>query len=96
VVLVVDQFEETFLRCTEDQDRQVFIRALCAAAGTGGSVLGDEPPALVVLGFGPTCMTAALLTRSSCWPCKMGRSCSARCAPQNYGPRLNVLRMLLA
>jgi Novel STAND NTPase 1/WD domain, G-beta repeat len=50
VVLVVDQFEETFLRCTEDQDRQVFIRALCAAAGAGDSALGDEPPALVVLG----------------------------------------------
>ena len=48
VVVVVDQFEETFLRCTEDQDRQVFIRALCAAAGDGE--LGGEPPALVVLG----------------------------------------------
>lgn len=50
VVLVVDQFEETFLRCTEDQDRQIFIRALCAAAGAADGVLGGEPPALVVLG----------------------------------------------
>ena len=50
VVLVVDQFEETFLRCTEDQDRQVFIRALCAAAGAGAGAWGGEPPALVVLG----------------------------------------------
>jgi WD40 repeat protein len=46
VVLVVDQFEETFLQCTQDQDRQVFIRALCAAAGA----LDGEPAALVVLG----------------------------------------------
>ncbi|MEO7194745.1 MAG: WD40 repeat domain-containing protein [Pseudonocardiaceae bacterium] len=48
VVIVVDQFEETFLRCAEDQDRQIFIRALCAAAGDGE--VGGEPPALVVLG----------------------------------------------
>ncbi|MGH3771961.1 MAG: caspase, EACC1-associated type [Pseudonocardiaceae bacterium] len=48
VVVVVDQFEETFLRCTSDQDRQVFIRALCAAAGNGA--VGGEAPALVVLG----------------------------------------------
>ncbi len=48
VVIVVDQFEETFLRCAEDLDRQVFIRALCAAAGDGE--VGGEPPALVVLG----------------------------------------------
>jgi conflict system STAND superfamily ATPase/WD40 domain-containing protein len=50
VVLVVDQFEETFLPCTEERDRQVFIRALCAAAGAGGGAWGAEPPALVVLG----------------------------------------------
>lgn len=50
VVFVVDQFEETFVRCTEDQDRQVFIRALCAAAGVGDGALDGEPPALVVLG----------------------------------------------
>jgi Caspase domain len=48
VVVVVDQFEETFLRCTEEPDRQIFIRALCAAAGAGDGT--DEPPALVVLG----------------------------------------------
>lgn len=47
VVIVVDQFEETFLRCAQERDRQVFIRALCAAAGAGDGV---EPPALVVLG----------------------------------------------
>ncbi|MGH3807865.1 MAG: caspase, EACC1-associated type [Pseudonocardiaceae bacterium] len=47
VVLVVDQFEETFLRCPEDQDRQIFIRALCAAAGAADGAGG--PPALVVV-----------------------------------------------
>jgi hypothetical protein len=51
VVIVVDQFEETFLRCAQEQDRQVFIRALCAAAGTGDGEWRDEPPALVVLGM---------------------------------------------
>jgi Caspase domain len=45
VVIVVDQFEETFLWCAQEQDRQIFIRALCAAAGTGEG----EPAALVVL-----------------------------------------------
>ncbi|MEV5989037.1 transporter substrate-binding domain-containing protein [Streptomyces sp. NPDC052051] len=45
LVLVVDQFEETFTQCADTRERQVFIRALCAAAnGDGG-----EPPALVVL-----------------------------------------------
>ena len=63
VVLVVDQFEETFLRCTEDQDRQVFIHALCAAAGAGDGALGGEPPALVVLG-----MRADLYDRCATYP----------------------------
>ncbi len=48
VLVVVDQFEETFLRCAQERERQVFIRALCAAAGDGAG--GGEPPALVVLG----------------------------------------------
>jgi hypothetical protein len=63
VVLVVDQFEETFLRCTEDQDRQVFIRALCAAAGAGDGAPDGEPPALVVLG-----MRADLYDRCTAYP----------------------------
>jgi WD domain, G-beta repeat/Caspase domain len=50
MVIVVDQFEETFLRCTDDQDRQAFIQALCAAASAGDAAVGSEPPALVVLG----------------------------------------------
>lgn len=32
VVLVVDQFEETFTECREEAERQAFIAALCAAA----------------------------------------------------------------
>ncbi|MGB6161921.1 MAG: AAA family ATPase [Pseudonocardiaceae bacterium] len=51
VVIVVDQFEETFLRCAQERDRQVFIRALCAAAGASDGEWSDEPPALVVLGI---------------------------------------------
>jgi hypothetical protein len=48
VVLVVDQFEETFTLCADERRRQVFIRALCAAAT---SVEGRAPVALAVLGM---------------------------------------------
>ena len=34
LVLIVDQFEEVFTQCTDEHERQAFIRALCAAAGT--------------------------------------------------------------
>jgi hypothetical protein len=61
VVLVVDQFEETFLRCPEDRDRQIFIRALCAVAGVADG--GGEPPALVVLG-----VRADLYDRCAAYP----------------------------
>ncbi len=45
LVLMVDQFEETFTQCADAMERQAFISALCAAAsGDGG-----EPPALVIL-----------------------------------------------
>ena len=45
LVLVVDQFEETFTQCADAQERKVFISALCAAASGDGA----EPPALVIL-----------------------------------------------
>jgi WD40 repeat protein len=45
-VLVVDQFEEVFTLCAEEQDRQAFIRALATLAGDRDAV----PTALVVLG----------------------------------------------
>ncbi|MFI9629394.1 transporter substrate-binding domain-containing protein [Streptomyces sp. NPDC052042] len=44
LVLVVDQFEETFTQCADEHERRAFIRALCAAASGDG-----EPPALVIL-----------------------------------------------
>ncbi|GFJ81020.1 caspase, EACC1-associated type [Phytohabitans houttuyneae] len=46
VVLVVDQFEETFTQCTDPMAQQAFIAALGALAGDGD----DVPAALVVLG----------------------------------------------
>jgi WD40 repeat protein len=33
LVLVVDQFEELFTQCTDEQERRTFIQALCSAAG---------------------------------------------------------------
>jgi WD40 repeat protein len=47
LILLIDQFEEVFTRCHDDEERDVFIDALCAI--TRGS--RDEPPAgLVVIG----------------------------------------------
>ncbi|MGH3901605.1 MAG: helix-turn-helix domain-containing protein [Pseudonocardiaceae bacterium] len=42
IVLIVDQFEETFTECRQEAERQAFIAALCTAAHRAG--------ALVVLG----------------------------------------------
>ena len=47
VLILVDQFEEVFTHGASEQDAQVFIRALCAAAGTDSGQ--GEPPALVAL-----------------------------------------------
>jgi WD40 repeat protein len=65
LVLIVDQFEELFTQCQDDDERRTFIAALCAAAGiaggdtvtspdVGGGIIRDqaaarEAPALVVL-----------------------------------------------
>jgi WD40 repeat protein len=63
LVLIVDQFEEVFTQCTDENERRTFIKALCAAAGTatpglaadGGPARGQvdarETPALVVIGI---------------------------------------------
>ena len=58
LVLIVDQFEEIFTQCTDEQERRTFIKSLCAAAGItadGGPVRGQadarEAPALVVIGI---------------------------------------------
>jgi WD40 repeat protein len=48
LLLVVDQFEQVFTRCEDEAERQAFITALCAAAGTGTE---GVPGALVVLGL---------------------------------------------
>ncbi|RAY11016.1 DNA-binding protein [Actinomadura craniellae] len=45
LVVVVDQFEEIFTLCPDEDRRRSFIRTLCALAA------GDSPPALVVLGL---------------------------------------------
>ena len=63
LVLIVDQFEEVFTQCADEQERRAFIRALCAAAGTHTfGIAADsrpsrwqvdtrEAPALVVIGI---------------------------------------------
>jgi len=63
LVLIVDQFEEVFTQCGEEQERRAFIKALCAAAGAAipgitpysglghGQVDARDAPALVVIGL---------------------------------------------
>ncbi|MFF9775658.1 helix-turn-helix domain-containing protein [Streptomyces sp. NPDC013978] len=48
-VLIVDQFEELFTLCPDDEERRAYVRVLCALATTGP---GDDThaPAVVVLG----------------------------------------------
>lgn len=48
-LIVVDQFEEVFTQCQEEQERRDFIRALRAAAAAGPD--GRRPGALVVMGL---------------------------------------------
>src|SRR5215472_1832655 len=50
LLLVVDQFEELFTQCTEEEQRRAFITALHAAA-TAGHGPDQTPAALVVLGL---------------------------------------------
>jgi len=49
MLLIVDQFEQLFTQCPDEEQRQAFITALHAAA-TGGSGTNQTPAALVVLG----------------------------------------------
>ena len=75
LVLIVDQFEEVFTQCTDEQERRTFIKALCAAAGTaapgitadGGPARGQldarEAPAVVVIGI-----RADFYARSAAYP----------------------------
>ncbi|MEV4924325.1 nSTAND1 domain-containing NTPase [Streptomyces roseoverticillatus] len=50
LVIVVDQFEETFMLCSDEGERAAFIRALLALAARRGAGREDFPSALVVLG----------------------------------------------
>ena len=49
LLLVVDQFEQVFTQCADEEQREAFITALCAAASAGHGPDG-APAALVVLG----------------------------------------------
>jgi WD40 repeat protein len=55
LVVVVDQFEELFTLCDDDQERQAFLAALSTAAGTRPHAASEEARAagwaLVVLGL---------------------------------------------
>ena len=48
LLLVVDQFEQVFTQCPDEEQQQAFITALCAAAARDS--LGQDPAALIVLG----------------------------------------------
>ncbi|MFE0674903.1 DNA-binding protein [Streptomyces sp. NPDC058867] len=48
-VLIVDQFEELFTLCADEEERRAFVRVLRAAAATGPEP-DAHPPAVVVLG----------------------------------------------
>ena len=75
LVLIVDQFEEVFTQCADEQERQAFVQALCAAAGTtaadplasggrkSGALLSSrDAPALVVIGI-----RADFYARAAAW-----------------------------
>ncbi|MER6161409.1 WD40 repeat domain-containing protein [Streptomyces sp. NPDC001868] len=49
LVLIVDQFEELFTLCSDDEERRAFVRVLRALA-TAGPEPDTRPPAVVVLG----------------------------------------------
>ncbi|GGS28102.1 hypothetical protein Snoj_44710 [Streptomyces nojiriensis] len=53
-VLLVDQFEELFTLCSDEDERRAFVRVLCALAAARREPDGPEPggldPAVVVLG----------------------------------------------
>ena len=49
LLLVVDQFEQAFTQCPDEEQRKAFIAALCSAASAGHGP-DDAPAALVVLG----------------------------------------------
>ncbi|MFC6081757.1 nSTAND1 domain-containing NTPase [Sphaerisporangium aureirubrum] len=51
VAVVVDQFEELFTLCADDEERRAFIDALAHLAGPGQDGSAEPPPAVVVAGI---------------------------------------------
>lgn len=49
-VLLVDQFEELFTLCSDEDERRAFVRVLCALAASGPAPPAGHDPAVVVLG----------------------------------------------
>ncbi|MEU7603857.1 helix-turn-helix domain-containing protein [Streptomyces sp. NPDC041003] len=49
-VLLVDQFEELFTLCSDEEERRAFVRVLCALAASGPAPPAAHDPAVVVLG----------------------------------------------
>ncbi|MEU2516069.1 nSTAND1 domain-containing NTPase, partial [Streptomyces syringium] len=50
LIVVVDQFEETFMLCRDEEEQAAFVEALVALATRHGGEEDRVPPALVVLG----------------------------------------------
>ena len=52
LILLIDQFEEVFTQCADEQERRAFIDSVCAAAGVHSDDGSAGPgPALVVVGI---------------------------------------------
>ncbi|WP_160147137.1 nSTAND1 domain-containing NTPase [Thermomonospora echinospora] len=50
LVLLIDQFEELFTVCEDEQDRRAFVGAVCALASAGPLPPGEQPPILLIIG----------------------------------------------
>ncbi|MFE7842115.1 helix-turn-helix domain-containing protein [Streptomyces sp. NPDC057474] len=65
-VLIVDQFEELFTLCSDDEERRAFVRVLRALASAGPAGEDTHAPAVVVLGvradFTGSCLSLPELT----------------------------------
>ena len=62
LILIIDQFEEVFTQCEDEEERTAFITALLAASGAVGTADSPDAPALVVLG-----LRADFYTRASAY-----------------------------
>ncbi|MFD5676841.1 helix-turn-helix domain-containing protein [Streptomyces sp. NPDC127040] len=59
-VLLVDQFEELFTLCSDEEERRAFVRVLSAVSAASRAAAAGQDPAVVVLGvradFSGSCM----------------------------------------